>query len=93
MEELLKNLSEVSHYLKSLSLHVNETRKSEVEKKIEEFELLVRRIELQQSNKLVSENKTKEVLNDLSKILQDLDDLCENRLARLDFLNKINLSS
>ena len=93
MEELLKNLEEVFHYLKSLSLHVNDTRKSEVEQKIEEFELLVRRIKLQQSNKLVSDNNIKEVLIELSKILQDLDDLCENRLARLDFLNKINLSS
>ena len=93
MEELLKNLEEVSRYLKLISLHANETRKSEVEQKIEEFELLVRRIELQQSNTLVSDNKIKKVLNDLSKILQDLDDLCENRLARLDFVNKINLSS
>ena len=93
MEELLKNLEEVSRYLKLISLHTNETRKSEVEQKIEEFELLVRRIELQQSNTSISDNKIKEVLNDLSKILQDLDDLCENRLARLDFLNKINLSS
>ena len=92
MEELLKNLSEVSHYLKSISLHINDTRKGEVEQKIEEFELLVRRIKLQQSNNLVSNNNIKEVLNELSKILQDLDDLCENRLARLNFLNKINIS-
>ena len=92
MEELLKNLEEVSHYLKSISLHINDTRKGEVEQKIEEFELLVRRIKLQQSNNLVSNNNIKEVLNELSKILQDLDDLCENRLARLNFLNKINIS-
>tara|TARA_B100000900_G_C19996085_1_gene479836 strand:+ start:55 stop:336 length:282 start_codon:yes stop_codon:yes gene_type:complete len=89
MEELLNQLEEVSQYLRSLSLHVDETRKSDVDKKIDEYELLVRRIKLQHGNKRVSDRNTKEVLSELSTILEELNELCENRLARLDFLNKI----
>ena len=91
MDELLKQLEEVSRYLKSLSLNVDEARRSEVDQKIEDFELLVRRIKLQHGNKLVPNKNIKEILTELSRILEELNELCENRLARLDFVDKIAL--
>ena len=93
MDELLKQLEEVSQYLKSLSLHVDKTRKSEVDQKIEEFELLVARVKPQHGSKLVPNKNIKEILTELSRILEELNELCENRLARLDFVNKIALFS
>ena len=91
MDELLKQLEEVSRYLKSLSLSVDEARRSEVDQKIEDFELLVRRVKLQHGNELVPNKNIKEILTELSRILEELNELCENRLARLDFVNKIAL--
>ena len=91
MDELLRQLEEVSRYLKSLSLSVDEARRSEVDQKIEDFELLVRRVKLQHGNKLVPNKNIKEILTELSRILEELNELCENRLARLDFVNKIAL--
>jgi len=91
MDELLKQLEEVSRYLKSLSLSVDEARRSEVDQKIEDFELLVRRVKLQHGNELVPNKNKKEILTELSRILEELNELCENRLARLDFVNKIAL--
>tara|TARA_Y100000766_G_C18821364_1_gene563158 strand:- start:579 stop:860 length:282 start_codon:yes stop_codon:yes gene_type:complete len=91
MDELLKQLEEVSRYLKSLSLSVDEARRSEVDQKIEDFELLVRRVKLQHGNKLVPNKNIKDILTELSRILEELNELCENRLARLDFVNKIAL--
>ena len=91
MDELLKQLDEVSRYLKSLSLHVDEARRSGVDQKIKEFELLVGRIKLQHGNELVPNKNIKEILTELSRILEELNELCENRLERLDFVNKIAL--
>ena len=46
MEELLEKLKEVSALLRSPSLHLKSSRNRDVEKKIEDFELLVEKLKV-----------------------------------------------
>ena len=89
MEELLEKLKEVSALLRSPSLHLKSSRNRDVEKKIEDFELLVEKLKFQHANSRLSDIKTKEILINLSELMHEINVLCDLKLENLNFLDQL----